>query len=72
MQRRPKIEGARQSESRTDSDGLMETQGQEDLEMRQGQEDLEMRQEGQIEQDRQKEAENSNVDSEDTEYRRRS
>ena len=63
MQRRPKIEGARQSESGTDSDGLTETQGREDLEMRR---------QGQIEQDRQKEAENSNVDSEDTEYRRRS
>ena len=63
MQRRPKIEGAGQLESGTDSDGLTETQGQEDLEMRR---------EGRIEQDRQKEAENSNVDSEDMEYRRRS
>ena len=62
MQRRPKIEGARQLESGTDSNGLMETQGRGDLEMRR---------QGQIEQDRQKEAENSNVDSEDTEYRRR-
>ena len=34
MQRRPKIEGARQSESGTDSDGLMETKGRGDLEMR--------------------------------------
>ena len=63
MQRRPKIKGARRSESGTDSNGLMETQGREDLEMRR---------QGQIEQDRQKEAENSNVDSEDTEYRGRS
>ena len=41
MQRRPKIEGARRSESGMDSNGLTETQGQGDLEMRQ---------EGQIEQ----------------------
>ena len=34
MQRRLKIEGARQSESGTDSDGLTETQGRGDLEMR--------------------------------------
>ena len=33
MQRGPKIEGARQLESGTDSDGLTETQGQGDLEM---------------------------------------
>ena len=41
MQRRPKIEGARRLESVPDSDGLTETQGRGDLEMRQ---------EGQIEQ----------------------
>ena len=34
MQRRPKIEGARWLESGTDSDGLTETQGRGDLEMR--------------------------------------
>ena len=63
MQRRPKIEGARWLESGTDSDGLTETQGRGDLEMRR---------EGQIEQKIAEEAGNSNVDSEDTEYRRRS
>ena len=41
MQRRPKIKGARRSESVPDSDGLTGTQGQGDLEMRR---------EGQIEQ----------------------
>ena len=35
MQRRPKIEEARQSESVPDSDGLTGTQGQGDLEMEQ-------------------------------------
>ena len=38
MRRRLKIEGARQSESGTDSDSLTETQGRGDLEMgREGQ-----------------------------------